>query len=322
MPETEPSIKPDEKETQGLNLAQEIVALKRTARTEEDYAAILQKIHSLKQLFRIVPAEGEVSEKMVEAKRIFGADFIGPEEINLAFNGAVEIKDIPAIPFPIEELKRAKELGQMLILRVDQAVDGMPLTMQKIGDILEEKTKDGGKVLYNTDWYKDEDFFTETIESGWALVSKELVPESTSKNYLEQTQRLIDYFKTEVLEGGPFSPEYAEAIAEFNREKAGIDAIVESSDEFEWKRASEILSNLKITQLLRQSPVESLYDLIVYFQVNGTRLLPNQYSWTSRRDSVGDLVGVGYFGSDGVGVDDALPGSSNGDLGVSFSRSR
>ena len=83
-----------------------------------------------------------------------------------------------------------------------------------------------------------------------------------------------------------------------------------------------MLEELKINRLTRRSPAEALYDLVVYFQNNGERLLPDTYSWTNRRNSSGSLVYVGYFESDGVVVSGDSPGESDSYFGDSFSRSR
>jgi len=320
MPESESTgVEQSEKEQHGIALAQEIVQLKKFAQSQEDYQAINQKYDELWALFGATSTEARLSAELSEAKEIFGEDFIGPTEVAHAFDVDPESIEavMPKIPFSREELERAKELGQMLILRQNFPMKEL---FERLTSKFEAEGK--GKVLYDTSWYKDEAFFTENIEAGWALVSKELVPESTSKNYLEQTQILVNYLKNEVFKDKTVPSEYVEAIAEFDREKAAIGVIVGSSDETEWKRAAEILSNLKITQLLRQSPAESLYDLILYFQTTGKRLLPDKYTWTSRRGSDGRFVSVGYFESDGVSVSGDGPGYSYGLLGVSFSRSR
>ncbi|MCX6782123.1 MAG: hypothetical protein NTW66_03340 [Candidatus Magasanikbacteria bacterium] len=59
--------------------------------------------------------EGEVT--LAEAERIFGEDFHGPEAVEKTFDFHVRESEVPPIPFSQEDLERAKELGQMLILR-------------------------------------------------------------------------------------------------------------------------------------------------------------------------------------------------------------
>ncbi len=112
--------------------------------------------------------------------------------------------------------------------------------------------------------------------------------------------------------------EFQEAVEEFNGQRAEIEGLIDS----DWKEAAARLEALKITELTRQTPVEALYDLLMYQQNNSERLLENMYSWTGRRGSGGLLVGVGLFLSGGVRVRADLPGLRSDDLGVSFSRSR
>lgn len=268
------------------------------------------------------PLSSEVLEQMKEAKEILGNDFLGPEEIKAAFLDQVEISEVPSIPFSKEELEKARELEQMLILRIDKAKDGSDLTMEKIHSILNGKIKDGAKVLYSVDWYKDEEFYKkDKPEPSWALVSKEAVPDSSNKNYLEQTEILANYLRNEVFKVSIMPAKYGEALREFEKEKSSIARIVESDKESEWKEAARKLEALKLNQLTRQSPTEALYDLIVRYQQTGERLMENMYTWTKRRGSVGILVCVGDFRSVGVYVHGYRPDGSPDSLGVSFSRS-
>ena len=246
-----------------------------------------------------------------EAKEILQENFLGPEALKTTFN--IECHNIPNIPFSTAELHRAKELNQYLILRVSQTEQGQPLTMQTMQTIL--KTD---KTLYNTDWYKNEPFFTqETPQLSWALVSKEPIPNSTNKNYLKQTETIIDYITNQVFKDQPLPPEYQEAIAQFNNEKSTIEPIISSN----WQEAAKQLENLKITQLTRQTPVEILYDLLMNLKANNQRLLESKYTWSARRSSDGYLVSVGSFVAFGAGVFRFGPVSSYGGLVVSFSRS-
>jgi MoxR-like ATPase len=264
---------------------------------------------------------GALAEQIKNAKEILGKkDVLGIEEIENTFGIKVRAEDVPHIPFSKEDLEKAKELGQFLILRVDKAKDGTGLSMKKMHDLLaEEFKKDGhGKILASIDWYKEEEFFTkETPKLSWALTSKEVIPDSTSKNYLQQTEGIIDYIKEKVFKGGALPKEYQDAIKEFAEQKEKISKLMKD----DWQEATKILEELRITKLTRKSPSESVYDFLAYFKTNKERLLENMYTWTSRRASDGKLVLVGPFDSDGANVDSVTPDSSRGALGVAFSRS-
>jgi hypothetical protein len=295
----------------------------------EDLQKVLAKYKEMEIALGLSETEpkGDVREQMLRAKEIMKEDFFAHEEIEKAFGFRIDPDKIPEIPFRREELERAKELNQFLILRVDKTRDGEPLTMAKMNELLNGKTKDGGKALYRDDgsgkidddaWYKDEDFALKDVPKlSWALVSKEVISSSPDKNYLDQTSEIVDYLKDEVFKGKEVPVEFQSAISEFEKAKDEIGKLINE----DWKKAAEKLEELAITKLTRQTPAEAIYDIFVYFQNKGERLLENMYTWTSRRGSDGELVLVGGFGSGGAFVDGRRPGGSYGALGVSFSRS-
>ncbi|MEK7202617.1 MAG: AAA family ATPase [Patescibacteria group bacterium] len=280
------------------------------------------------------PLTGELLEQVTEAQRILGEyQVIAPNRVAEILGVKIDLEKVEPIPFSKQELERAKELGQFLIYRQGKDERGDPLTMERLDQILQPKfdrDKDG-KVLYDRDWYKDEDFFKkEAVRSGWALTSREVIPDSTSKNYLQQTGELAKYVDTQV---GPDISDpllrgmYTEAIKEFDAKRGAIEKLMGS----DWQEAAKQLSELKINQLFRQTPVEAMYDTTVFFEANraisashpkGARLMEGMYSWTNQRSSDGLLVYAGYFLSRGLSVDYAYPDISSDDLGVSFSRNQ
>ena len=251
-----------------------------------------------------------------KAAEIMKENFLGPEAIKKTFGFTPEA--IPPIPFKQEELKRAKELNQILILQVSEDESKNPLTMKSMNEKVRGVATAANKLLYNIDWYKDELFFTnESVSSGWKLVSKEVIPETQkNKNYLEQTEILIDHLKTAVFENHPLPQEYEDAIAEFETEKAGIAAIIDS----DWKKAGEMLLKLKITTLLKESAPDLLYRLILEDNSNNQKLLGAIYSWTKSRSSDGHLVSVGGFNAEGAYVDRDVAGYRYDYLGSVLSR--
>jgi hypothetical protein len=283
-----------------------------------------------------IKIEGELGEQIKTAKEILGdKNVIDNIKIEQAFGIKVDTVDIPKIPFSRIDLERAKELNQFLILRVDKDSDGKPLTMKGVKDTLEtrgykeELDKTGkvkGKILASDSY--DSKFFTEDpIKMQWALVSKEVVTSSTSKNYLEQTKEIKNHLQTAVFKDKAIPKEYQEAIVELDnyiktnfkgKSEAEIQKILGGKD---WQKYTKELSELKINQLCRHTPAEILYDIMAYFQTTGERLYEKMYTRTKRLDSDGYLVIVGDSDAAGAIVDGNGADGSDDDLGVSLSRS-
>ena len=256
------------------------------------------------------------------AKELFGEDLLGPEEIEKTWGFRPD--EIPEIPFSREELERAKEMGQMLLLRVEQTEDGKPMSLEAMIDIIQKRwdKENKGQLLYTDSKYKNwedrtgDDFTKLSPRSGWALVGKDLLPESTSKNYIEQTDVIIKSLREEAFKDVEVPEEYEEAIREFETNKDRLTKLMSEN----WQQAAKELSELKITQLTRQSIQEAVYDLAMYYDANDKRLLPNVYTWSLSSSPGGRLVDLGRFGSGGVDGGRWGPGVRSGDLGVSLSR--
>jgi hypothetical protein len=266
--------------------------------------------------------EGEAT--LLEAEMIMGDKFLGPEAIKEAFG--IEVKEVPPIPFTPEELLRAQELGQQLLLCVDSLPDGTPLTMDKMREIVGGKAADGERLLHKwesegtQEWYEKETFFQESPVPGWRLVSPEVVPNSTDRNYVDQTETLINYIKDEVYKSKALPEKYQRAIEEFTEQKEEIADLLY----FDWKQAGDRLQALEITSLVRESAQQTLYRLIVSEKKYGKKALPETWSWTATRSSDGLFVSVGSFDAAGLDVLRSGPGVlwvSGGGLGACLSRS-
>jgi len=124
-----------------------------------------------------------------------------------------------------------------------------------------EKEKKGG-LLNTADGWRvavtgEKDFAEVAPRSGWALVSKDLLSESTNKNYIEQTEVIIKVLREKVFKDIELPEEYEEAIREFEANKNRLTKLMSEN----WKQAAKELSELKINQLTRQSIQEATYDL-------------------------------------------------------------
>ncbi len=265
--------------------------------------------------------EGPKNEQIIKAREIMGIkEVMGPDEIKKAFGIEIAESEIPNIPFNSQELKRAKELGQFLVLRVNEAQDKEPLTMEKINQLLEKDLRDKGKgsIFFKVDWYANESFYkNKTPNFAWALTSKEIIEDSTNKNYLQQTETIANYLTNEVYKDLEMPAQYQEAIDEFEAKKEELTRLIETGDKSVYEPE---ISKLKLNKLTRQSPVEALYDLLIYFQNNNERLLEKTYAWTHATSSDGERVDVGGFDSGGALVSRDSGDGSRSSLGVVLSR--
>ncbi len=289
-----------------------------------EFIAICQEaLVELKEFRDEVESLFGVTTNIKTAQEIMGEEnFLGPKEVFNTFGVKLKESEIPRIPFSIRELETAASLSQMLILRISNAKDGSPLTMKKMNEELEGrfKTAGRGKILYNSGWYKNEKFFTTgpptKSKAQWALVSKEVIPNSTSKNYLEQTELLVDYLQKEIMPtlSKAKQAQYKEAVTEFNSKKEMIQSMEE------WIKANKQLAELQINQLTRQSPSQVLYDLLLAFDNKGERFLEAGHTWTKALRSSGRLVRVGVFDAGGALVFDDHAVDRYVYLGAVFSR--
>ena len=246
------------------------------------------------------------------ARKMFvrGTNFFSYDEIAMAF-GPDAIPGIAQdVPLPTEEeMCRAKELGQRLILCG-------PITMEWMHDRLGNELG-GGKLLYDIDWYKDEAFYRKVVMADWhwRFTAEGVIEDSLDENYLAQTRLLATYLKEQVYDGEPLPKLYADAIEEFKRCEESLAKLLGE----DWKKATEQLASLQLNQLCRETPDHVLWETTLNYAANGAYSLP-MYTWTNQRSSSGRLVAVGYAGSDGVGVGRGDPGRSFALLGVRFSR--
>lgn len=251
------------------------------------------------------------------ARELFtrGTDVFGPDELDTVWG--IELDTLPPIPFSEAELMKARELGQYLTLQVHQNQDGELLTMEQLHRQSGNKLGNG-KLLFHTDWYGAESFYTrDTPVPGWKLTSREVLPGSLGQNYIDQTQTLSDYLVNKVYEGEELPSVYQQAVAEFTSRKAELEDLLRR----DWKKCGEQVVNLRINKLFREKPVEVLYSIILQRQINREYVLEAEWTWTNLLSSVGDIVNLGVADARGVLVVDGGLDRSDSCLGVRFSRS-
>jgi len=251
--------------------------------------------------------ESRLPEKIsfAEAKEIMGSDFMGPDEIQKAFD--VEVTDVPQIPFSKEELEKAKELGQFLILRVDKDQKGTNLTLKRIEEIIQPKWEASGKgKLFRDDRWsleRSEFFDNETPRAGWALTSKEIVEDTRYKELLGQMSGMTDYLEKEVFPNNEVPDDFKKAIAEFKAEEGKLIDLTGPNGNL--SEAAEIIGKLKITEIVIPSASEVFYDAITFYENTGKKLLDGYCCTTSTHffPSHGTFVWISWFGQpDGTTV--------------------
>ncbi len=295
---------------------------------EENLAEIGLRMVTGKPMFLHGPTGTQKKESvdggvnLQEAKEILGTRFFGPDELKKA---GIEVEDVPEIPFTAEQLETAKAKGLDLILFTDKLSDGSPLTGKSLNAFYGGKQSNASKLLYKVDWYANEDFYAkETPELKWKLVSREIIPDTVSKNYLDQTEALAKYVQSLYADENDMPDEVKEALNEFEDimqdsvKGKHLKAGVVSQTDAEWKAASALLADLKLTKMFRESFAEVFYRLVVIERANGGNLLQQKYAWTGTRSSVGRLVLVGVFGAGGADVGGYGPGFAFSVLGLAF----
>ena len=259
----------------------------------------------------------ETKKQIEEAIEVLGKeDVLGPEAIKEAVDIELKPEEVPTIPFSKEDLEKAKELNQFLILRVDADFNEKPITISKIQEMYKDEF---GEFKFNAvGMLENANKEDTTLNKNWALVSKEPIPGSEGEKYGKQTELLVDYLTDKVFENKELPKEYKEAIDEieetFKPDKDGYALMV----------GNEQFSNFKLNKLTRQTPAEVLYDVLAYYKINKEPLLKDSKTWTSGYNKVSDeIYDIGRFNSDDKSVNINMHShdwSPSKNAGVMFSR--
>ena len=293
----------------------------------------IPELQQIKQLYQteaqalgLTPETKTTPEtKYEQARELMGANFYGQEEIKNTLGIDFPKTEIPPIPFSPDQLTQAKALGERLILRVSHDTAGQPLTLKRINEIMTPRlaASEEGKLLYNTDWYQNENFYkTTALKTEWQLVGGSFIPDSTNKNYIHQTRILRNHLKSLKSLTETEEQQSSDQKLQELSEQMGVDwntQQITNPDKYNknWKTVAQQLSELQINQNHRRTPAEIIYDQILQFKKTKDRgYLATACDWSSVLASGGSLVDVGYAGSGGAYVSGWYPDSSGGDVGV------
>ena len=269
-----------------------------------------------------------------QAGEILGPDrFFGADAVKRNYGVDISEEELARIPFNLTEAEanNAKRLGHMISLHSDKLGNGEPLNMLMLNEYVAKTKK--RKLLFSTDWYKEEAFGNETDKLEWRETSVKPVSNTADQNYLTQLELLIAYLRNEVYKDLPLPAHYEEAIREFEQRKSELQKLIANWGQPHptirlpngqpapnWYVAAEIFESLKINQDIRPTPVSALQD-VTTVRSSGVNMLENELTGTSARGSGGRLVDFGGAASDGAHVRSWHPGHRGVDLRALFSRS-
>ncbi len=268
------------------------------------------------------------SDPRLEAKRLFGESYMGPDEIERHFtleSGEKLFEYTPKQRQRINQMLREKladpqikdlikrtlreELRQrfQLFLFPDKFKDGTKVTMKSLNDKFQpEMTRRGsGKLLFDTSWYKNEEFFTsDSNPLSWKLLSRGNIEGSNNKSYIEETRFFREYLRQNNLAT-------ADELKECSDERlAKLERLMATN----WKKAGKQLSELRINKKYRINP----FEIIFIHAANKSGL--TKYARTAKRSSDGRLVRAGRCDSLGADVICWRPVDALDGVGVSVSR--
>ncbi|MFA4954195.1 MAG: hypothetical protein WC641_02710 [Patescibacteria group bacterium] len=264
-----------------------------------------RKVADLFKAFQKAVEKNEIeSVSPQEAIEILGRENVhGIEDVEAMLGqGFVDISKVPPIPYTPDDLEKSKEIKEktgveeMLVLFVADK-DGKPLTGERMNELIQAEYDKFvlGKFLLDTDWYKNEDFFTKFgLNYEWKLITKQTIPGSKDKCH---------------------------------HHKLGDAYTHQDTQEFAIEEYAKKL-DIPHDSLYRPEPFQMLYatalHLIATERLNGKgkgeRILANEYHWSDVRSSDGISVNVGHAASGGAGVFGNARDRWLGDLGVCVSR--
>ncbi len=205
------------------------------------------------------------------------------------------------IPFSPELLMKARRLG--LYLTYDHPITPAGLVLDRKGFMQMCERVNPRVQLFDPKitWYADEksplskEFLgQEMLFPGWRLVSRDVVKGTRQRDTITQLDIVVDLIKD--LFGEQLPEVYTDAFSEFERSKEALLRNTRGS----LNVRTQMLLDLKITNLFVETAAEVVYRLGTYAAVHGTKLLPNSITLTRTLVSQGLILNVGDFGENGM----------------------
>ena len=128
---------------------------------------------------------------ILEARQLFGDNFIGKKElksffseINLPYDNIIE----PSIQYTREQLEQCAS-DYILIL----GVSSPEITIRSLRSHYGLNPDNSEPCFYNQDWYLSEDFIDNTLETKWYLLKKDVIEDSRAVMPLDLTKSGISF---------------------------------------------------------------------------------------------------------------------------------
>lgn len=155
------------------------------------------------------------------------------------------------------------------------------------------------------------------LRPGWQFVSPHVLPETGSRDFVEQTNVLIENMERLLGDSPPSA--FLEAKKKWKSEQQFVAKTLIEMDKPE--AAAFFLASLDCTRFLREPVQNTFYRYLLVYGITGVKLFPNDYSWSGSVSSDGRLVCFGDAVAGGADVDGSTPDDSSSCLCAVTSRS-
>lgn len=245
-----------------------------------------------------------------------GSDLFGFGEVVEVLCGSLapglaapRLDKVPELVLSENDLARAKDLGQSLFLCSDFSIG---YQYEIFGGTL-----GSGKLLYNSVGGKSTPNVSGVFHPWhWRLTTREVIPDSVDKDWVQQLRVLADYVVDQVYAGQEIPSAYRLAVEEFNSFELSLTELLAS----DWERASLKIVDLSLCRLCLESPEQALWNIVLNHGANKEYFLTRQ---TTRTNAISDMKGtvtIGNSGPEGVVMMDVMPYTKSSVIGVRFTR--
>lgn len=116
-----------------------------------------------------------------DARRLFGSSLLGPESLTSFVGGTIPTRELRIDTALAEQAQRE---GCLLLYRPAELPDGTPITLASLFERVATLASPGSGFRSEDPWFlRDPIARSESVEAGWALVSREPWPETCNQTY-------------------------------------------------------------------------------------------------------------------------------------------